>query len=105
LIFVRPSPTPSLLLGGVRGVRLHKRNIEPQGHRWARYRVEAQSLVGEGPYTANVKLIAGQLPPHLIHAIAGAGFPYGLSARDVAEAIVRGYRVLWERDVLLGGDE
>ena len=105
LIFVRPSPTPSLLLGGVRGVRLHKRNIEPQGHRWARYRVEARSLVGEGPYTANVKLVAGQLPPHLIHAIAGAGFPYGLSAREVAEAIVRGYRVLWERDVLLGGDE
>lgn len=105
LIFVRPSPTSSLLSGGVRGVRLHKRNIPSQGHRWARYRIEAKNLSGNGPYNANIKLVVGQLPPHLIHAIAASGFPYGLTAREVADRIVRGYRVLWERDVPLGAEQ
>jgi predicted secreted Zn-dependent protease len=45
--------------------------------------------------------VSGQLPPHLIDAISGAGFEYGLSARDVADAMVEQYRVLWERDVVI----
>ncbi len=101
LVFIRPSTTPSVLFGGVRGARLQKRNIEALGHRWARYTVETEELTGKAPYTVRVALVAGQLPPHLIHAISGVGFEYGLSARTLSEAIVAGYRVLWERSVVL----
>ncbi len=101
LIFIRPSPTPSLLKGGIRDVRLQKTNIEALGHRWASYHVEQKLLTGKTPYTANIKLVAGQLPPHLIHAISAVGFEYGLSARDIGDKIVDLYRVLWERNVVI----
>lgn len=101
LIYIRPSPTPSLLFGGVREIRLQKKNIEAQGHRWARYHVDQKQLIGQAPYTANIKLVTGQLPPHLIHAISGAGFEYGLSARAIGDKIVSLYRVIWERNVIL----
>lgn len=51
-----------------------------------------------GTYRVQVQLVAGQLPPHLIDAIAPSGFDYGLSARDVADAIVERYRVLHRRE-------
>ncbi|MCK5831994.1 MAG: c-type cytochrome [Methylococcales bacterium] len=101
LIFMRPSSTPSLLFGGNRDVRLQKKSIEALGNRWANYQVDPKLLTGRAPYTANIKLVAGQLPPHLIHAISGAGFEYGLSARDIGDKLVDLYRVLWERDVVI----
>ncbi|WDE01288.1 multiheme c-type cytochrome [Thalassomonas actiniarum] len=101
LIFMRPSPTPALLMGGIRDIRLQKRSIEANGYRWANYRVAPEQLSGHGPYKVNVKLVAGQLPPHLIHAISGAGFEYGLSARDIGDRMVELYRVLWERDLVI----
>ena len=101
LIFMRPSPTPALLMGGIREIRLQKRSIEANGHRWAHYRVEPEALTGQAPYKVNVKLVAGQLPPHLINAISGAGFEYGLSARDIGDKMVELYRVLWERELVI----
>lgn len=99
LIFMRPSDMPSLLLGGLRDLRLQKRSIEALGNRWANYSVDKSLLTGRKPYKINVKLVAGQLPPHLINAIGIQGFEYGLTARDIGDKIVENYRVLWERNV------
>ncbi len=99
LIFMRPSDTPSLLLGGIRDLRLQKKSIEALGNRKAHYRIDPERLTGRKPYRLNVKLVAGQLPPHLIQAISGAGFEYGLSARELGNKLVDLYRVLWEQHV------
>ncbi len=101
LIFMRPSTTPSLLFGGIPDLRLQKKSIEALGHRWANYKVDPELLTGRSPYKVNIKLVAGQLPPHLINAISGVGFEYGLTARDIGDKLVELYRVLWERDVVI----
>jgi mono/diheme cytochrome c family protein len=99
LIFVRPSDSPSLLFGGIRDLRLQKKSIEAKGNRWASYHVDPDSLTGQKPYQLNIKLVAGQLPPHLLQAISGVGFEYGLTARSLGDKLVDLYRVLWEKDV------
>ncbi|MFA5982649.1 MAG: c-type cytochrome [Methylococcaceae bacterium] len=99
LVFLRPSDTSSLLFGGISDLRLQKKSIEANGTRWASYTVEPKLLTGRSPYHLNVKLVAGQLPPHLIHDLSGVGYEYGLSARDVGNKIVDLYRVLWEKNV------
>lgn len=101
LIFMRPSDTPSLLLGGIRDLRLQKKSIEALGNRWANYQVDSERLTGRTPYRLNIKLVAGQLPPHLINAISEAGFEYGLSARAIGDKLVDLYRVLWERNIVI----
>jgi len=101
LIFVRPSDTPSLLFGGIRDLRLQKKSIEALGNRWASYQVDSKLLTGRTPYQVNIKLVAGQLPPHLINAISDVGFEYGLSARAVGDKLVDLYRVLWEKNVVI----
>jgi len=101
LVYMRPSHTPSVLFGGIRDLRLQKKNIEALGRRRASYHVDPKILTGRTPYRLNVKLVAGQLPPHLIHAISGAGFEYGLSARAIGDKLVELYRVLWERNVVI----
>ena len=101
LIYMRPSHTPSVLFGGIRDLRLQKKNIEALGHRWASYHVDPKLLTGRTPYRLNIKLVAGQLPPHLIHAISGVGFEYGLTARSIGDKLVDLYRVLWERNVVI----
>ncbi|MDH3744671.1 MAG: cytochrome c family protein [Acidobacteriota bacterium] len=97
LPFLRPSTSSTILTGRPRGARKHKQNIEPLGRRWARYRVEPSALTGDGPYTARVRLIAGMVPVNLIHEIKDIGFDYGMSAREVAERVVDGHLVVWDR--------
>ena len=104
LPFARPSVGPAILTGRAPGARTHRKTIEPGGHRWAKYEVKASELSGAPPYSANIKLIAGMVPPNLIDAIKGMGFDYGLSARGIADAVVAGHRVLWERDVAVEVD-
>jgi hypothetical protein len=99
LIYMRPATTPAVLYGGIPDLRLQKKGIEALGRRWASYRVPAEQLNGRRPYRVNVKLVAGQLPPHLIDAISGVGFEYGLTARTLGDKLVDLYRVLWERSV------
>jgi Cytochrome c554 and c-prime len=101
LIFMRPEPKPSLLFGGIRDIRIQKTNIEASGSRWASYSINEELLTAHSPYTINIKLVVGQLPPHLIHAISGQGFEYGLSARAIADAMVEFYRVIEERNVIV----
>ena len=99
LPFSRPATTPSLLLGGTPAARIHKQNIAPGGRRWGRYKIDADALTGSDSYRINVKLIAGMLPVNLVNAVSGVGFDYGLSPRKIADRVVAGHKVLWERDV------
>ena len=102
LPFERPSTSSSLLLGRPQGARKHRRTIRPLDSTWAKYRVTAAQLAGtEGPYKANIKLTAGMVPVNLVYAIKDVGFDYGMSARQVADAVVGGHQILWERDVVL----
>jgi hypothetical protein len=102
LPYVRPDTRPSILLGRTLGARIHKNNIMPGQKRWARYRVSGKELVGStGPYKANIKFFSGMVPANLVHAIMGVGFDYGMSPRDVSDAVVAGHEVLWERDIEL----
>ena len=73
--------------------------IEPAGRRTATYRVSGDALTGASPYTAEIRLMAGMVPPNLVHEISEVGFDYGMTPRQVADAVVAGYRVLWERDI------
>ncbi len=99
LPFLRPSTTSTILTGRPRGARKHKQNIEPNGQRWAEYSVEPSALRGPGPYTLRVRLIAGMIPVNLIDAIKGVGFDYYMSPRQVAEKVVEGHQILWEKEM------
>ncbi|MEM8993395.1 MAG: multiheme c-type cytochrome [Acidobacteriota bacterium] len=99
LPFLRPSTSSTILTGRPRGARKHKQNIPPGGHRIGRYEVEASALTGRGPYRVKAELIAGMVPVNLIDAIKDVGFDYDMSPRQVAEAVVDGHLVLWEREL------
>ncbi|MGR9105436.1 MAG: multiheme c-type cytochrome [Gammaproteobacteria bacterium] len=101
LPFVRPSTISTLLLGRPVGVRKQKEIIRSGQHRWADYHVASSALTGAGPYTANVKLIAGMVPVNLVAEIKDVGFDYGMSARQVADKVVAGHTVVWAYDVPL----
>ena len=100
LPFIRPLTRSSILLGRPVNVRKHRKNIEPNGSRWAVYEIPGARLTGNGPYDANVKLILGMVPVNLINDIKEVGFDYGMSPRDVAEGVLAGHVTLWERDVV-----
>ncbi len=102
LPFIRPPTQSTLLLGRPADSRKHRQTIPPNGFHWARYRIDGDLLQGHpGPYTANIRLIAGMVPVNLIYEIQDVGFDYGMSPRDVADAVVAGHQILWERDVPL----
>jgi hypothetical protein len=99
LPFLRPSTTSTILTGRPRGVRKHKRNIEPAGRRYPKYKVPASKLTGPGPYKIEAELVAGMLPVNLIDQIKIIGFDYGLTAKQVAERVVAGHQVLWKKEI------
>ena len=102
LPFIRPPTQSTLLLGRPAGSRKHRQTIPPYGSHWARYRIKSDDLRGHtGPFQANIRLIAGMVPVNLIYEIQDVGFDYGMSPRAVADAIVDGHQILWERDVTL----
>ena len=99
LPFLRPTRLSLILTGESTIERNHRKGIEPLGHRWAHYNVDAGKLTGKGPYTATVELMAQMFPINLITAIQGVGFDYGLSPRAVAEAVVAGREVLVKKSI------
>lgn len=102
LPFVRPPTSSTLLLGRPRAARKHRKTIPPLASRWAEYRIGSKELAGsEGPYTAKIQIVAGMVPVNLIYEIQDVGFDYGMSPREVADAVVAGHQVLWEREVAL----
>jgi nitrate/TMAO reductase-like tetraheme cytochrome c subunit len=107
LPYIRPEPFSSVLTGRPAGSRTQRRGIPPLASRWPQYRVGRSELKGAGPYTVNVKLIAGMVPSNLIRSIQFVGFDYGLSPRKVADAVREGHLVLYDKTVAvtLGGGE
>lgn len=102
LPFLRPSTLSTVLLGRPVGVRKHRQVLPPFASKWPNYKVKRSELVGsKGPYNANIKLIVGMVPINLINEIKDVGFDYGMSAREVAEGVLAGHLVLWERDIIL----
>jgi len=99
LPFLRPSPFSTILTGRPRGARTHRVGIPPLGERWPEYRVTKNALTGPGTYRIRVRMIAGMVPPNLIDQIRHVGFDYGMTAREVGDAIVEGRVVLWDETV------
>ncbi len=99
LPFLRPDTRPTVLTGRTLGARIHKKGIEPNGHRWAEYSVQADKLTGRPPYKARVKMIAAMIPVNLISEIQHVGFDYGMSPREVAQEVLAGHQVLWETEL------
>ena len=106
--FIRPATGSNVLLGRPPGARKHKRGIEPGGSRQASYEVKGDQLTGRGPYTVRIALKAAMVPVNLVNEIRDVGFDYGLSARDVADAVVAGHQTIWQQvlrfDVHPGGE-
>jgi hypothetical protein len=105
LPFFRPATRPFTVQGRPLGARKHKQNLEPNGHRWAKYRISRSQLTGCGPYFCRVQLIAGMVPVNLVHEISAMGFDYHLSAKEVAERVVQGHVVLHTRSAMFRVDE
>jgi hypothetical protein len=102
LPFLRPSTRSTVLLARPGGARKHRQTIGPLQSKHARYVVKRSDLAGSrGPYTANIKLIAQMIPVNLISEIQAVGFDYFMSPRDVADGVVEGAQILYDRDVVL----
>lgn len=101
LPFVRPEALPTTIYGRPRSARKHKKTVDPLGRRTAEYSVPAAALTGPGPYAIAVKLKAQMVPVNLILAIQDIGFDYGMSPRQVADAVVDGTLIIAEREAIV----
>ena len=99
LPFVRPDASPNYLFGHPGGLRLLKRGMEPLGKRTATYKVEADALTGNAPYSGEIKLVAGMIPVNLLHAVKDAGIDYYMTPRELGDRIVEGFQVLEKSEV------
>ena len=97
--FARPSTTSSILSGAPRGVRIHRRGIEPLGSRTATYQVSAEELLVFGDYEVEVEIMAGMVPINLLHAIQDVGFDFNMSPREIGDGIVDGHMVVTKKTV------
>lgn len=97
LPYIRPATRPFTVLGRPPGARKHKKNLEVDGCRTAEYHMTGNQMCGPGVYTIRVQLIAGMVPVNLVHEIADVGFDYGMSAKNVADGIIDGHMILYER--------
>lgn len=101
LPYIRPEPRPFTIDGRPQGARKQKRNLAANnGERYATYHIDAAQLTCQGPYYAQVQLVAGMVPVNLVQAISSVGFDYDMSPREVANAVVEGHQVLHVRDAV-----
>ncbi len=97
---VLPSTTSLVFTGEPATERNHKKGIEPNGFRWANYKVSSDAMTGKGPYKAVIKLKSQAVPINLISAIQDVGFDFGMTPREVGDAIIAGTEVLWTREAV-----
>jgi hypothetical protein len=102
--FIRPEPYAVTLTGRPSGARVQRRGIEPEGVRWANYRVKKSELSGPGPYKVNVRFLAAMVPVNLISGIRVVGFDYNMSPREVADAVRNGHIPLYDKTVTVALD-
>jgi hypothetical protein len=101
LPFLRPTRLSLILTGESTVERNHRKGIEPLGHRWAKYKIKGSELSGKGPYKVSIKLQAQMIPINLVTTIQVVGFDYGLSPRQVADAVVAGREVIVEKTIMI----
>ena len=101
LPIVRPSTLSLVLTGEPPTERNHRQGIEPNGNRIANYQIDGDALTGKGPYTAQIRLNTQMIPVNLVAAVQRVGFDYNMSAREVADAVVEGSDVLWEKTITI----
>jgi hypothetical protein len=100
LPFVRPPIIATLLTGRPNDARKHRQTLAPLSGKNASYEVPKENLNNKAwPLQLKVELVAGMVPVNLVHEISDVGFDYGMSSREIAEAVVDGYQVLWEKEV------
>ncbi|MCH8210763.1 MAG: hypothetical protein IIB99_05265 [Planctomycetes bacterium] len=99
LPFIRPESRPTIIYGRPAGARKHRKTIPPLQERWGHYEVDKSKLTGNGPYAANIKLIAAMVPVNLLSEIILAGIDYDMTPRELADGIRDGHIVLWEKEV------
>lgn len=102
LPFIRPSTSSTILTGQPAGARKHRYVLPPLASRTGVYNVKGLDPAN-GPYEITTRLKTGMIPINLIFEIQGVGFDYGMSPRDVADAVVKGHQVLYEHKVKVGG--
>jgi len=95
--FIRPERRATIIYGRPANARKHKKTIDPLGVRFADYTIDSDTLTGTGPYQLSIKLISQAIPVNLISAIQVAGFDYGMTPKEIANAVVKGAVVLVER--------
>jgi nitrate/TMAO reductase-like tetraheme cytochrome c subunit len=99
LPFIRPPTSATLLTGRAPDARKHRQTIPPNGSMTARYAVEKDKLsAAVTPLRLKVELVAGMVPVNLVIAIKDVGFDFGMSPREVADAVVKGHQVLWSEE-------
>ena len=96
---VLPSIQSLVFSGEPTTERNHKKGIEPNGERWAKYDVTRGALTGKGPYKATIKLNAQAVPVNLLLAMQNVGFDYGMTPRELGDALIAGTQTLWQRDL------
>jgi hypothetical protein len=101
LPIVRPTIQSLILTGEPTTERNHRKSIEALGHRWAEYEIDSEMLTGKGPYQANIQLKAAPVPVNLIAAVQGMGFDFNLSAREIADTVVSGHEILYEKNLTI----
>lgn len=104
LPIVRPATLSMMFTGEPTTERNHRKGIEPLGNRWASYEIDSDALTGKGPYTASIRLNSQMVPVNLITTVQQVGFDYGMSAKDLAGAVVAGADILWEKMVTFDVD-
>ncbi|MEZ5940189.1 MAG: multiheme c-type cytochrome [Planctomycetaceae bacterium] len=95
LPYIRPETRPFTVLGRPVGARKHKQNLEVHGSQTVKYHVNH----GCGPFTIRAQLIAGMVPVNLIHEISSVGFDYCMSPKEVADAVVDGHMILYQKTI------
>lgn len=105
LPFLRPETRASGIYGRPAGARKHKQVILPNGERWAKYEVDKDQLTGKGPYKASVELVSAMIPINLLNEIQYVGFDYGMSAKEIGDAVVEGHQVIWQKEYVFKVDE
>ncbi|MGI9384150.1 MAG: multiheme c-type cytochrome [Methyloligellaceae bacterium] len=94
---VLPSTSSLVFTGEPATERNHKKGIEPNGHRWANYKVDGSALTGKGPYKATIQLKAQAVPVNLVVGIQDVGFDFNMTPMQIGKALIAGTQVLWER--------
>jgi hypothetical protein len=59
--------------------------------------VTAKQLADTSNVQITYRLKSAAVPVNLINEVASVGFDYGMSAKEVADNLVDGHQIIWEK--------